>query len=99
MCATTAHGVPSPARARVYDIGFDVLRDILEMLRCDLNNRSKTAMRAQRTIEILEALVGFDTTSRNSNLALVEWVEAYLDRLGVPHIPSVRAAASTCDWR
>jgi hypothetical protein len=29
-------------------------------------------MRAQRTIEVLEALVGFDTTSRNSNLALVE---------------------------
>ena len=55
------------------------------MLRCDLNNHSKTAMRAQRTIEILEALVGFDTTSRNSNLALVEWVEAYLDRFGVPH--------------
>jgi acetylornithine deacetylase/succinyl-diaminopimelate desuccinylase-like protein len=68
----------------VYDIGFGVLRDILEMLRCDLNNRSKTAMRAQRTIEILEALVGFDTTSRNSNLPLVEWVEAYLDRFGVP---------------
>ncbi|MGA8413234.1 MAG: acetylornithine deacetylase [Xanthobacteraceae bacterium] len=42
-------------------------------------------MRAQRTIEILEALVGFDTTSRNSNLALVEWVEAYLDRFGVTH--------------
>jgi acetylornithine deacetylase len=42
-------------------------------------------VRAQRTIEILEALVGFDTTSRNSNLALVEWVEAYLDRFGVTH--------------
>jgi acetylornithine deacetylase len=42
-------------------------------------------VRAQRTIEVLEALVGFDTTSRNSNLALVEWVEAYLDRLGVAH--------------
>jgi acetylornithine deacetylase/succinyl-diaminopimelate desuccinylase-like protein len=41
-------------------------------------------MHAQRTIEVLEALVGFDTTSRNSNLPLVEWVEAYLDRLGVP---------------
>ncbi|MFL5297429.1 MAG: acetylornithine deacetylase [Phenylobacterium sp.] len=35
--------------------------------------------------EILETLVGFDTTSRLSNLALVEWVEAYLDRHGVPH--------------
>jgi acetylornithine deacetylase len=37
------------------------------------------------TREILEALVGFDTTSRHSNLALIEWVEAYLDRHGVPH--------------
>ncbi len=42
-------------------------------------------MRAQRTIELLEALVGFDTTSRNSNLALIEWVEAYLERFGVAH--------------
>src|SRR5499427_3375561 len=42
-------------------------------------------MRKQLTIEVLEALVGFDTTSRKSNLALVEWVEAYLDRLGVAH--------------
>jgi acetylornithine deacetylase len=36
-------------------------------------------------IEILRTLVGFDTTSRGSNLALIEWVEAYLDRLGAPH--------------
>jgi len=35
--------------------------------------------------EILETLVGFDTTSRRSNLALIEWVEAYLDGHGVPH--------------
>ncbi|HEY8002860.1 MAG TPA: acetylornithine deacetylase [Phenylobacterium sp.] len=35
--------------------------------------------------EILQTLVGFDTTSRNSNLALIEWVEAYLDRHGVAH--------------
>ena len=41
--------------------------------------------RSEQTVEILEALVGFDTTSRNSNLALVAWVEAYLDRLGVAH--------------
>jgi acetylornithine deacetylase len=34
---------------------------------------------------ILETLVGFDTTSRHSNLALIEWVEAYLDGHGVPH--------------
>jgi acetylornithine deacetylase len=35
--------------------------------------------------EILETLVRFDTTSRHSNLALIAWVEAYLDQHGVPH--------------
>jgi acetylornithine deacetylase len=34
---------------------------------------------------ILAKLVSFDTTSRGSNLALVEWVEGYLDGLAVPH--------------
>lgn len=34
---------------------------------------------------ILERLVSFDTTSRNSNLPLIEWVRDYLDRLGVPY--------------
>ena len=34
-------------------------------------------------VDILAALVGFDTTSRNSNLALIDWVEAYLARHGV----------------
>ena len=38
-----------------------------------------------RSISVLESLVGFDTTSRNSNLALIGWVEAYLDRLGIAH--------------
>ena len=33
--------------------------------------------------EILERLVAFDTTSRNSNLALIEWVEAFLTARGV----------------
>jgi len=42
-------------------------------------------MDVSRTVEVLEALVGFDTTSRNSNLDLIGWVEAYLDRLGVAH--------------
>src|SRR5437879_7428898 len=35
--------------------------------------------------DILDKLVAFDTTSRLSNLALIEWVEAYLDGHGVPH--------------
>jgi acetylornithine deacetylase len=38
---------------------------------------------APRAIEILERLVAFDTTSRLSNLALVEWVESYLAGHGV----------------
>jgi acetylornithine deacetylase len=40
------------------------------------------------TLDILERLVAFDTTSRNSNLALIEWVEAFLSQRG---IVSVRA--------
>jgi acetylornithine deacetylase len=35
------------------------------------------------TLEILERLVAFDTTSRNSNLALIEWVEDFLRQRGV----------------
>lgn len=38
-----------------------------------------------RAVDILATLVAFDTTSRFSNLALIEWVEAYLDAHGVPH--------------
>jgi acetylornithine deacetylase len=41
-------------------------------------------------LEILRTLVSFDTTSRRSNLALIAWVEAYLDGHGVSHrrVPS-----------
>lgn len=39
-----------------------------------------------RTLEILERLVAFDTTSRNSNLALIEWVEGFLAARGVSSI-------------
>lgn len=35
--------------------------------------------------DLLAKLISFDTTSRGSNLALVEWVEGYLDDLSVPH--------------
>jgi len=38
---------------------------------------------ATRATAILETLVAFDTTSRDSNLALIEWVEAWLARHGV----------------
>ena len=36
-----------------------------------------------RTREILGHLIGFDTTSRNSNMALIEWVRDYLADLGI----------------
>ncbi|PAU73952.1 acetylornithine deacetylase [Halomonas salipaludis] len=35
--------------------------------------------------DLLTHLVGFPTVSRDSNLALIEWVEAYLDEYGVQH--------------
>ena len=40
-------------------------------------------MTAPTSIEMITKLVGFDTTSRDSNLALIDWVEAYLADLGV----------------
>ena len=36
--------------------------------------------------QILAKLISFDTTSRESNLPLIEWVENYLDGFGVPHL-------------
>ena len=40
-------------------------------------------MNLDKTRDILTTLIGFDTTSRNSNLELIEWVSAYLGDLGV----------------
>lgn len=37
----------------------------------------------QSSIEILKTLIGFDTTSRNSNLALIEAVELFLKNHGI----------------
>lgn len=42
------------------------------------------------TIEILTRLVAFDTTSRNSNLPLIEWVEAHV----APIKPQLRRVAN-----
>ena len=36
------------------------------------------------SVEMVRRLVGFDTTSRGSNLALIEFVRSYLDSHGVP---------------
>lgn len=37
----------------------------------------------EATLEILARLIAFDTTSRNSNLALIDWVETFLAQRGV----------------
>lgn len=39
-------------------------------------------MASRRTVDLLATLVAFDTTSRNSNLALIDWAEAYLGGFG-----------------
>jgi len=46
------------------------------MQKPDVANRITTAA-------LLERLVSFDSTSRNSNLALIDFIRDYLDRLGV----------------
>jgi acetylornithine deacetylase len=39
-----------------------------------------------KTREILRQLVAFDTTSRDGNIPLIEFVESYLDEWHVPHL-------------
>ncbi|WP_419319424.1 acetylornithine deacetylase [Caulobacter sp. ErkDOM-E] len=51
---------------------------------------------SDRAIDLLAKLVSFDTTSRLSNLALIEWVEDYLAQLNVPsrRVPNVDGTKS-----
>lgn len=44
---------------------------------------TSTASLTDRAIDILGRLVGFDTTSRGSNLALIDWVEGHLAAQGI----------------
>ena len=46
----------------------------------------------QDTVDLLRRLVAFDTTSRNSNLALIDFVRDYLDAHGVTYRISTNAA-------
>ncbi len=45
-------------------------------------------------LSILETLIGFDTTSRNSNLDLIKWVERYLHGHGVDAVHVANADGS-----
>jgi acetylornithine deacetylase len=38
------------------------------------------------TEQILGELIAFDTTSRESNIPLIEWVEHYLDQFAIPYL-------------
>jgi acetylornithine deacetylase len=44
-----------------------------------------TSPAASSTVDILQSLAGFDTTSRNSNLGLIGFVQNYLDSHGIPY--------------
>jgi acetylornithine deacetylase len=46
---------------------------------------ARTDTHRMTTIQLLERLVSFDTTSRNSNLALIGFIRDYLDRFGVSY--------------
>src|SRR4051812_5160836 len=52
---------------------------------CRMRRGTRKFMNVQKSKEILEALVGFDTVSRNSNLDCIAWIEGYLDKHGVKH--------------
>ncbi len=47
-------------------------------------------MKALSPLEMIRKLVGFDTTSRESNLALIEFVREYLEGFGVKMRAGVR---------
>ncbi len=48
-----------------------------------MNATTAEAANLDETLRLLGLLVSFDTTSRNSNLPLIDWVDAYLRQHGV----------------
>jgi acetylornithine deacetylase len=52
---------------------------------------TRTAATHMTSADLLERLVSFDTTSRNSNLALIGFIRGYLDDLGVAYRVSTDA--------
>lgn len=42
-----------------------------------------TNLLLRSSLDILDSLIAFDTTSRNSNLQLIDWVEHYLGQYGI----------------
>lgn len=52
------------------------------------NTQSSARRPADETLAILRSLVGFKSVSRNSNLDLIEWTQAYLARFGIASVLS-----------
>ena len=75
-------GNASPARARVKNRGC---RRTARRIDCRPWPDTVHAAHRYSAAEMLERLVSFDTTSRNSNLDLIGFVRAYLDAHGVPY--------------
>lgn len=48
-----------------------------------IDQRSTVNDLAAKTTDILSALIGHPTVSRDSNLGMIEWIQAYLNRCGV----------------
>lgn len=59
-----------------------------------MSEKPMSADIAARALPILAALIGFDTTSRDSNLALIGYVEGLLAGLGVPSTRVSNAAGT-----
>lgn len=57
---------------------------------------SSSEVLSERAIDLLAKLVAFDTTSRRSNLELIQWVEQYLAHLDIPsrRVPNVDGTKS-----
>jgi acetylornithine deacetylase len=54
--------------------------------------KTRTAATPMTSAELLERLVSYDTTSRNSNLGLIGFIRGYLDDLGVSYRVSTDAS-------
>ena len=50
-------------------------------------------------IDMIRRLVAFDTTSRDSNLALIDYVSDYLKKLGTFSLPKLFDLATSAERR
>ena len=75
--------IASPVHPIDYEPEPSEYRDVAPGHRGSSHRLAGTEMTAMSARALLEKLVSFPTVSRDSNLALVDWVEGYLGDLGV----------------